>query len=70
MRRKSLPLSIQNLAKDIKSLPSPIDRLKIFKERMQFRYYQVRDRMIETQKLRREKVYRLKPVGYKASSAP
>ncbi|MBN9343584.1 MAG: hypothetical protein BGO76_04955 [Caedibacter sp. 38-128] len=48
----------------------PIDRLKIFKERMQFRYYQVRDRIVETQKLRRGKVYRLKPVGYKASAQP
>lgn len=41
----------------------PIDRLKIFKERMQFRYYQVRNRMVESQTLRRGKVYRLKPTG-------
>jgi hypothetical protein len=48
----------------------PIDRLKIFKERLQFRYYQVRDRIIEIQNLRRGKVYRLKPVKYKTSITP
>lgn len=37
---------------------------------MQFQYDQVCDRIVETQKLQREKVYRLKPVEYKASAQP
>lgn len=39
----------------------PIDRLKIYQERMKFRLYQVRDRHFEEKKLHRGKVYRLKP---------
>lgn len=39
----------------------PIDRLKVYQERMKFRLYQVRDRQFETKNLRRGKVYRLKP---------
>ncbi|OJX12371.1 MAG: hypothetical protein BGO77_00280 [Caedibacter sp. 37-49] len=51
-----------------RTITPPIDRLKIFKERMQFRYYQVRDRLFETKNLRRGKVYRIKPVGYKTTT--
>lgn len=60
--------SPENFSEMTKKTPSkqriitpPIDRLKVYKERMKFRLYQVRDRHFETKNLRRGKVYRLKP---------
>ncbi len=49
---------------------TPPDRLDLFKKRMQARYHQIRDRLFESQNLRRGKVYRLKPVSYKAATQP